>query len=123
MGLLRQVLGARQPALDVVAKGPLSNLALHLDVKSRAAGEMSGEVVLDLTARPRRIAGTIHTRDINVGAIVRQPARATAITGVTRFDLRLLEPRTGSRDVNVKDLGDDARPAVQEVDPPILDVQ
>ena len=49
-----------------------------------------------ITRWPRRIAGTIHTRDINVGAIVRQPARATAITGVTRFDLRLLEPRTGT---------------------------
>jgi autotransporter translocation and assembly factor TamB len=85
-----------KPALDVIAKGPLSHLGLHLDVKSPASGEIAGDVVLDMTAPERRISGTVHTRDINVGAIVRKPALATAITGVTAFDLRLLEGRTGT---------------------------
>ena len=85
-----------KPALDVVAKGPLSNLSLRLDVKSAAAGEVAGDVVLDMTAPERRISGTVHMRDINVGAIVRGPAQATAITGVATFDLQLLNGGTAT---------------------------
>ena len=85
-----------KPALDVIAKGPLDNLRLHFDVKSPTAGEVAGDVVLDMKSPERRIAGTIHTRDIDVGAIVRKPSQATAITGVTTFDLRLLDDRTAT---------------------------
>ncbi len=84
-----------KPALDVTAKGPLANLALNLDVRARA-GEMSGQVVLDVASRDRRIAGTVHMRNIDVGDIIRRPEDRSNITGVTRFDLLLLNGETAT---------------------------
>ena len=82
-----------KPALDVTAKGALSNLALNLDVRSQS-GEVSGQVVLDVANPDRRVAGTIHMREVDIGEIIRRPQDRSKVTGVARFDLLLLHGRT-----------------------------
>ena len=77
-----------QPAFEISAKGPLSGLRLVFNTRS-SAGQLSGDVVTDLTVPERRIEGTIDLRHLDLAPLLKATAQHSDITGRALVDLRL----------------------------------
>ena len=84
-----------QPAVRVAAKGPISNLAMDLDVTS-SAGEVSGSVRADFASPVIGLGGTVHVRNLDLAPILKTPTDRTDITGLARFDLGFYRAPTGT---------------------------
>jgi autotransporter translocation and assembly factor TamB len=86
---------ALQPAFEVKAQGPLSELRLAFNTRS-SAGQVDGDLVTDLTVPERRIDGTVNLRHFNLAPLLKSGAQHSDITGRAVVDLRL----TGRREPN-----------------------
>jgi autotransporter translocation and assembly factor TamB len=77
--------------MDVVAKGPVDDLHLKVDLRSKA-GSISGDIVLDPPPdqQVRRIKGTLNLQNFDAGPLLGRPVELrTDITGVAKVDLQV----------------------------------
>jgi len=76
-----------QPAFEVKAAGPLSQLAVSLNVRS-SAGQATGRIVADLEAPGQAVKGDVAIRHLDLAPILRQPSQKSDITAAAKVDLR-----------------------------------
>src|SRR5471030_1593576 len=77
---------ALQPSFNVKSDGPLDHLGLELNVQS-PAGAVSGKVVADLLAPGQSVQGELSVRNLDLSALLNDPARKSDITANVRADL------------------------------------
>jgi autotransporter translocation and assembly factor TamB len=79
---------ALTPSFDLTADGPVSRLAMDLDVKSEA-GTVAGKVTADLAAPDLGARGTLNLQALNLAPILKDPAQRSDLTGKATVDLTL----------------------------------
>jgi autotransporter translocation and assembly factor TamB len=80
-----------QPQVKVVARGPMHELHLDVDVKS-TAGSVRGPLTANLRDASRRVEGDLTIQHLDLGPLLKDAAHRSDITGQARFDLSF--PRT-----------------------------
>lgn len=78
-----------QPAFEVSASGPVDRMAVDLNVREAAAGQVTGELTVDALEPGRRVAGALTMEHFNVGPVVRNATLKSDIMGRARVDLAL----------------------------------
>jgi len=75
-----------EPQVKVVARGPMHELHLDVDMKS-TAGDIRGPVTANLRDRTRRVEGELTIQRLDLAPLVKSAAHRSDITGQARFDL------------------------------------
>ena len=76
-----------QPGVALALAGPLNQLNIELDLQS-TAGEVSGDLLADLTSPGQAVSGVVSIRHLNVAPLLNGFDRGSDITADLRLDLR-----------------------------------